>query len=618
MSEVNKNQLHKNSMQAKFTIQEPEITYSNSDKVVDLEVPKRKAWKHTMVDIGVGEDVNSDINVEIGNLKDHKNDKEAQIYVSGRNCMQAVFDIQVPPIIETGLPADMDSYTISTPPRHIENFGDTNTMHVQYSEEVRDAYIYFHLPLWYLETMVFSTKLRLYYRGTMTGKEKLRLMENRREWHEYGITHENAPPVRKDLTKEYTINFEERYIEFDVYDVVEEWRKYPELNYGFRLSTDEEYRISFFTRETPLKPLLVTEHYDPQVRYTQRIQRTAEITIGNGADSEKEVQIEPATTWRDVDREVIVKAYTYGDTIYEEEEVELIVNKRQVNVQIAAGINRDEERDVELSARVSWNSLKEVSLTVNKVQIPVELGVIINGDSNVETEITAVPNDNKEVIVSVGKHSDKETSIEIKGFKDNVTPVDLAVTRKTTEVELTAMQHGDSDIPVVIYPKGWAEDSVNTVLNVIRKSIEVELTAVQHSDSDIPVEIRPKVWEYNQDPNVELVVNRKETLVRIRSAILHSAKETWIRASIPKESDAPVEITASIHDNKHVEFEVTPNISKHAEIAVTRNKAEVEIGVLANGSEERLVEITPRIRATSNPHVIIIIGTDMVGYVYLM
>lgn len=192
---------------------------------------------------------------------------ESYIEVRPHNQMYGKFELLSAPKKIVSLAPIADATTRSREDLRTINYGDTRSMLTGQSDgETFGSFIQFadfenSIPdLKFIE----NTKLRLYY-ANFTNGSNLELHQPNTIWREMGVTDANKPNSVEKLVDQYTVNTVERYVEFDIKDVALRWQSKELDNYGFIISTEENERFTFFTRESDRSPLLIIEYITSQV-----------------------------------------------------------------------------------------------------------------------------------------------------------------------------------------------------------------------------------------------------------------------------------------------------------------------------------------------------------------
>ncbi|RRJ66416.1 DNRLRE domain-containing protein [Paenibacillus oralis] len=210
---------------------------------------------------------------------------EAAIQVRPYNRLFGKFELLEAPRKEVGLTPLADASTRSREDLRTINYGDTKSMLTgKNDEESFESFIHFGELSDRIRDLklIESAKLRLYYIDFPAGS-LIELHQPNTIWREMGVTHANKPYPTRLLGSAYTINTKERYIEFDLLDVANQWESGQLLNYGLIIRTPENNTLSFFTRESQNSPLLIIKYVTSQIYSLGRSQFDGTIfIIGKG------------------------------------------------------------------------------------------------------------------------------------------------------------------------------------------------------------------------------------------------------------------------------------------------------------------------------------------------
>ena len=612
MSEVN-NKTLQNSMQAVYEIKTVPAVHieDNSDTGVALEVFRIVEGEST-ANVSI-ERVNarkSEKQAKITAKRENTLTKEPWIRTPNQNCLQAPSETQRPEELSFEFEATIDSFTKREPPFNIDNFGDSSTLLVSgESEKERETFIRFELPLWFLPVVSIGTKMRLYYRGTITYDDKLVIHRNSRTWGEYSITHANSPNKEEYVTSEFTINDKERYIEFDLTELVNDWKLKPDLNFGINISSSDSKRFSFYSRESVKPPLLLGTFFDPNIKSLGRATREALIEVVQSDHNDKLVVIEPKPYYTTNDKDVQIKFYEKGGHVPNDVGAQITVTKPYLNVEL--GVYELHEND----KSVIINNLKKHA-TVNNVQLAV---------TRTETKaIIDIPNSsNKETIINVQGISDKEAELEVVYCSDTEVDIEaiassqknaqITVSRKAISTELFVAESDDKEVSIL--PKVSKASDQQAQITSTKRTKEVIITPKVKYSNDIEVELNAKGWE-RSSANSEITVTRSDAMVELMAhkSIEDREVELYVNDTVDKE--AIIEAIAS--SSKNVNLNIVEVNDTNTQITVTKVKTNAQIGVYFEQDSEPIVEITPIMKRTSNRQVNISVKGDNVGYAFIM
>lgn len=198
---------------------------------------------------------------------------DSYLEIRPNNRMFGIFEILPPPRVSKEAFSTEDSTTRSRPDLMTINYGDSQRMMVGRStsaidgEEYMESFIKFGNIKDYLQDLQLLEKanLRLYYVGDFVEGVDLSLYLPDKIWYEYGVTHANRPNPVELIANSYTINTVERYVEFDIRDLVMRWRNGQTDNFGLIVASSNKYATSFYTREGRMKPFIDIQYISNKI-----------------------------------------------------------------------------------------------------------------------------------------------------------------------------------------------------------------------------------------------------------------------------------------------------------------------------------------------------------------
>lgn len=186
-----------------------------------------------------------------------------------------MFEILPAPRTEKSIVATEDSTTRSRPDLMTINYGDNQRMMTGQSllndgtteTETLEAFIKWNNLESSLNDMSLLeiAQLRLYYTSDFKKGTNIELHYPNTKWSEFGVTHANKPVSVGLITNQYTINETEKYIEFDVVDLVNAWLKGTIYNFGIIIKSNDDIATSFYTREGRFKPSINVRYFNDKI-----------------------------------------------------------------------------------------------------------------------------------------------------------------------------------------------------------------------------------------------------------------------------------------------------------------------------------------------------------------
>jgi hypothetical protein len=197
---------------------------------------------------------------------------DSYLDVRVNNRMSGVFELLPAPRVQKSIVSSEDSTTRSRVDLMTINYGDNQRMMTGQGSttdgiETLESFIKWNnLNNTLIDmSMLEIAKLRLYYTGDFVIGTNLELHYPNTNWSEFGITHANKPTSTGMYTSDYTINTQERYIEFDVLTLLKSWLNGSRVNLGLIVRSNDDHSTSFYAREGRFKPSLNVKYVTNRV-----------------------------------------------------------------------------------------------------------------------------------------------------------------------------------------------------------------------------------------------------------------------------------------------------------------------------------------------------------------
>ncbi|RXZ78224.1 DNRLRE domain-containing protein [Paenibacillaceae bacterium] len=242
------------------------VLYQAVESSIDASVTVSKVEKkelESFIDVrsGASNNINASIKVmyrvddELNGVIDVVPSSYLHSFVEVRpnNRMEGIFELFEATRNIVPLNPVQDSVVRSRPDLSTINYGDMSMMMIGKStDESFESFISFdHLKNVMNDVDTFErARLKLYYNGLIQENTNIELYLSNEKWHEYGITYANRPSHGEKISANYEINTKEKYIEFDLLDVVKNWYSDKIENYGLIISSNNDFTTTFFTRES--------------------------------------------------------------------------------------------------------------------------------------------------------------------------------------------------------------------------------------------------------------------------------------------------------------------------------------------------------------------------------
>lgn len=486
------------------------------DDSVNTDVTVR-ASRNSDIPVKVDVVYSEDSEIEIDVHPIIQSDIAVEVEVNPTNRMTARFEILEPSTVKYELPIIKDTFVSSTSPFNVVNFGSNNSMKVgndSYGNNI--TYLGFDISDLPLNKIIKSAKMRVYY--TNYNGFDLQLNNVKDSWSEYGLTYNNSGELTPIPTS-FEINSEERYIEFDVLDIFNDWyRGIP--NNGIAI-TSEDFLTLFKARETGQAPVLIVEHYSDEIYNLRNYNIFTEVLVSVMKDSEIPVDVNVISLYSN--DEILVELLAH-------QKDEVINSDIPVTVEV---VEYDDYSDIETDVTVVLNdsSQFDVELTVPQYE----------DNSDITTDVTVTLNDSSEI--------ELEVSVPIKEDESNI---DIDVTARN-------MQLNSSDINVEVITVNNDDSNIDVEFEISDKvlidddsEIGISVEVIEKDEfSEIPIEV--SVYGYEND----------EILVDI-GVLAYDNDEIYVEIAIPNADDdsIDVEVKARVLDVSNVSVELTVVSSK--------------------------------------------------------
>ncbi|WP_342423198.1 DNRLRE domain-containing protein [Paenibacillus sp. FSL E2-0178] len=313
---------------------------------------------------------------------------ESYIEVRPHNQMFGGFELFEAPRVEVTLSPVADATTRSRDDLRTINYGDTRSMLTGKSpDEEFGAFVQFadfqnSIPdLKFIE----SAKLRLYYASFPLDSD-LALHQPNTIWRELGITDANKPHSVELLHDSYTINTIDRYVEFDIMETALRWQSGTLENYGLILSTTDDNRLTFLTRESDRSPQLIIKYVTSQVYSIGRSEMESSIFVYG----KKNYDISGVLT---VDSDVGIynlESYLYvhrqADYLYSDIPSKIPISKPELFSFLT--IQKREYTEIDATLTVAVHSMTEVESNVSSSKPDIDSSLTIDPKISLASLIT--------------------------------------------------------------------------------------------------------------------------------------------------------------------------------------------------------------------------------------
>ncbi|WP_090739487.1 DNRLRE domain-containing protein [Paenibacillus sp. Mc5Re-14] len=318
---------------------------------------------------------------------------DSYLEIRPNNRMFGIFEILPPPRVLKEAFSTEDSTTRSRPDLMTINYGDSQRMMVGRStsttdgEEYMESFIKFGNIKDYLQDLQLLEKanLRLYYVGDFIEDVDLSLYLPDKIWYEYGITHANRPSPIELITSSYTINTVERYVEFDIKELVMRWRNEQTDNFGLIIASNNKYATSFYTREGRMKPFIDIKYISNKIYSPGRADINSTMFIIGGGDVDINGRLTVDSTYTN-DDQFTASLYVHRAEypVPYDVKANLIASKPDQHATMKITIRDEDSRPATLTVYGYRNEDKQSKLGISKPDFAARLTV----DPNISLEAT--------------------------------------------------------------------------------------------------------------------------------------------------------------------------------------------------------------------------------------
>lgn len=298
------------------------------------------------------------------------------IEVRPNNRMFGAFEILPAPRVEKLIPTSEDSTTRSRPDLMTINYGDSQKMMVGRQDstiegegsEYLESFIKFNdIGSNFIDMSILErANLRLYYTGDFIQGTNLELHLPNTKWNEYGITHANKPSSSEFITRTYSINTVEKYVEFDIKDLTLRWLADPLYNFGLIIRSNNNHATSFYTREGRLKPSLNIKYITNKVVSLGKAELESTMFIQGVGHAELNSFLEVHSDWGYHDQQATLYVHRYEAPMPDDMEGSLIVTKPDQHAKLTVAIRDNDDISGYLSVYQNSANDKQSTLQVNK------------------------------------------------------------------------------------------------------------------------------------------------------------------------------------------------------------------------------------------------------------
>lgn len=645
-SEESTKQMLTNKLSAKYTLYavgnsdfhtEIEVIVDDSSSIETTIIPRVYNESKIDTEIFAIYRENSDVWTEIQPIG-HDN-IPLEIEVRPHNRMQAIYEVQQPPIITTVVNPFQDSFTRERLEYQTINYGSSSSMVVgRDSTDIWRSFVQFELSFINPSYILTESHLRLYYKGIAPNHVKLEVLNASEEWTEDNITHSNRPIPIKLIADEFTVNSERGYIEFDVLSVVQRWISLLDENNGFiiRVSNESELgQTTFYTRETMFPPELIVKHYDSRIFSNGRSQVNTEIFVWKSNTSDVKTEVEVTSAF---DHSIVLcEIYCHQVDVPLDSDVlvEIIASIPCNEIEIISAIRKNNDVLVEIGSRLPNENKILSQITVSRDETQSE--IFVKYTDNIESEIYARALGNSDIFSEVASSRESTLSEVIcarNEFSDTLTEILINVPCVNAEIYIKHKDDIDVEIDIVndyrisvtlseiivskdnvateVIARVSTKSEVYTSITASRIFTETEIE-VKHR-SDVWVEIEPNI---KSDVLTEIISSKPCVFVEIaveRDGVAGVYTEIFVRHT----DDINTEIDIKIVSQVETEIDINAVSQTDAEIISTKPYVFSSIVIPTWVDLDIPTTIEPRIFMVNNIYTIIRVGNFGGAYAFII
>lgn len=328
----------------------------------------------------------------------------ASIEIRPHNRMVGRVELLETPRKDVSLPPVADSTTRSDPELVTLNYGDMKSMVTgKGSNESFESFIHFG-PMNELLPDVYRLEkatMKLYYAGAFPVGTSIELHQPHSIWRELGLTHANKPHSAELLTDEYTLHPAERCIEVDVLRIVERWLQGELDNYGFIVKTQDDYAVTFYTRESHKPPVLQLRYIPNQVYSIGRSAIDASVFVYGVGGSERRASLTVHSDRGADDRTATLYVHQPADPMFEWQDGFLLVSRPVHPAALTVAIRKYPELEASCTIRKNMASERRVIMAAStpdkpacitvdpNISLPCSLTIAKKESEGPESSITA-------------------------------------------------------------------------------------------------------------------------------------------------------------------------------------------------------------------------------------
>lgn len=383
--------------------------------------------------------------------------------VRPHNQMYGLFEILEPPRVTDKVSAIQDSTTRSLNDYKYLNYGKTSQMMVGNKDgDIQRLFIQFDISEYSSPLVVEKAKLRLYYNATFLNENNLRLGLADRVWEEQGITDANRPLINKIITTDYELNTIDKYIEFNVYDIMQDIFNGEINNDGFILeSINDTNNLSdtFFTRESHKPPELNITYFDTRVWTATKSELKGSLFTIARDSNDLAGHFQLHTDYAHNDLSGTLWIHRYDTPEYDYNKGYLSINTPDLNSFITVYLLDDNFMDGYFKIQQYGNNYLDTKLTIN------------------------IPELNGSLFVKY--YDDLASHLHIRAYDYRDLNTVISISNPELNGTFISRSYGDNDLNGILRIEQGEESSLNSQLYINTPELNGKLITKVHESNDL-------------------------------------------------------------------------------------------------------------------------------------
>jgi hypothetical protein len=492
--------------------------------------------------------------------------------VNPNNSMLGSFEILEPPRKIKDLISVADSFTRSRSDISTLNYGSMQKMVIgrlfDQDWDYNDSFVRFDNFLQTLDKLhlIEYAKLRLYYSGSFVGEPNISIYTANRMWNEYGVTHANKPISNQLISSEYIINRDERYIEFDVVDILRLWVNRAVPNYGLIIKTDEDISLQFYTREGQKPPKIVVQYITNEVYSVGRADIDVTLDIISTGYSERDVTFEINNYFDEDEFDTTFFVHRYDTPYLEDLAVTFIINHPELPIQFRIVQNGEEELPVKFSISRYGTTEGDMDTT------------FLISKNWVDFEFFVFPEAFLPITFNVKREDIDDLDV---GFTVSKLEHNLAFIVRVDEQE---------EMPVTFSVQRYANEELDVSFGVSRPELPMCFKVRQQDRSEQDIKFSVKRQD-DEEQEASFTVSNPDISVML-NVRMHNDLDSYFY--VKDRDDFDVTMNIHIVNELPVTFQIVHSDVQELELAVTRPELLVTFRPRVNGYEEQEVALGVR------------------------